>query len=104
MGADDEIFQKDIVSSCPSINGRPVAEALMSFSQLGFPGVSILGPAKVALQIDDYPHQYLSKPFDRETKPTGCVLVWKLHSGARVPDPLFVTLGIENLELTRVCV
>jgi len=103
MGADDSIFEKKIVSKCSSINGRFISEALMSISQLGFPGVSILGKIKSPGVFNDYPRQYLAKPFDREVKPHNCVLVWNMSDQAESGDRLYLKVEGDTLSIQKIC-
>ena len=103
MGADDSVFEKKIESKCSSINGRPVSESLMSVSQLGFPGVSILGQIKSPGMFSDYPRQYLAKPFDREVKPLNCVLVWHTSDQAKSGDTLYLEVGNDTLGIQKIC-
>ena len=103
MGADDSVFEKKIESKCSSINGRPVSESLMSVSQLGFPGVSILGQIKSPGIFSDYPRQYLAKPFDREVKPLNCVLVWHTSDQAKSGDTLYLEVGNDTLGIQKIC-
>lgn len=103
MGADDSIFEKRIDSNCSTIDGRPISESLMSLSQLGFPGVSILGKLNNGDTYEDYPRQYLAKPFGREVAPTGCVLVWRPSQKDELGTGLHLKLGTEVLIVERIC-
>lgn len=103
MGADDSIFEKRFDSNCSSIDGRPISEALMSFSQLGFPGVSILGKTNDGDVYEDYPRQYLAKSFGREVAPTGCVLVWRPSQKDELATGLHLKLGTQVLIVERIC-
>jgi hypothetical protein len=103
MGADDSIFEKRIDSKCSTIDGRPISESLMSLSQLGFPGVSILGKPNNGDTYEDYPRQYLANPFGREVAPTGCVLVWRPSQKNELGTGLHLKLGSEVLVVEKIC-
>jgi hypothetical protein len=103
MGADDSIFELKFHSSCSTLDGRPISEALMSFSQLGFPGVSILGKPKEGDIYDDYPRQYLAKPFGRQVQPQGCVLVWRPSPKNETPIGLQLKFGKQVLLVQKIC-
>ena len=103
MGADDSIFEMKIESKCSSMKDRPVSEAIMSMSQLGFPGVSILGKIKVPGVFNDYPRQYLAKPFDREAKPTSCILVWNTSDKVKSGNTLYLEVGDDSLGIQKIC-
>lgn len=104
MGAEDSVFEKKIESECSSVNGRPLSEALMSVSQLGFPGVSTLGQIKSPGNFEDYPRQYLAKPFEREVKPPNCVLVWGTLDKFKSRNELYLKLGNNTVTIQKVCV
>lgn len=103
MGAEDSVFEKRFDSKCPSLDQRPVSEAIMSISQLGFPGVSILGPVKGSEGFPDYPRQYLARPFEREVLPNGCVLIWADKGSTDSKNFLIMNLGGELMKLKVVC-
>jgi hypothetical protein len=75
----------------------------MSFSQLGFPGVSILGPIKKSEGFPDYPRQYLARPFEREVLPNECVFVWGAIEPGDSKHNLIVNLGGELMGIKVVC-
>ena len=103
MGAEDSIFKMNLNSNCSSLNGRPISEALMSFSQLGFPGVSILGKPAVGNIYDDYPRQYLAKPFGREVAPKSCVLVWRPSPKNEPVNAFYLKFGGQVLLVEKRC-
>ena len=80
MSADDEVLDLKIKSPCGEFNDRPITDALLSFSQLGFPGVSTLGAISETTLSQSYPYQYFAQPFNRASKPTVCVINWQLKS------------------------
>lgn len=103
MGAEDSVFEKKIESKCSSVNGRPLSEALLSVSQLGFPSVSILGQIKSPGIFEDSPRQYLAKPFEREVKPPNCVLVWGTLDKFKPGNELYLKLGNNTVTIQKVC-
>jgi hypothetical protein len=81
MSSDAEVLDMVIKSPCDDLDGRPLTDALLSFSQLGFPGVSILGSITNTNSSTSYPYQYFAEPFNRENKPLVCVVNWQLKTG-----------------------
>jgi hypothetical protein len=74
MSASPEIFELEINSNCSEIHGRPLTDALLSFSQLGFPGVSLLGPIAKSPVTPSYPYEFFAEPYNRVSKPSACLI------------------------------
>jgi len=101
--AESNVFEQKIFSNCSSIAGRPLTDVIMSFSQLGFQGVSSLGRIKNEEITAEYSRFYLAEPFNRERLPDRCVLVWNLVEDNVVPENLFITFGGSTLQIKEIC-
>jgi hypothetical protein len=101
--AESNVFEQKIDSTCSSIVGRPLTDAIMSFSQLGFQGVSSLGRIKNEAITAEYSRFYLAEPFNRERLPDRCVLVWNLVKDNAVPENLSITFGGSTLQIKEIC-
>jgi hypothetical protein len=101
--AEDDVFERQIASRCSSITGRPITDIIMSFSQLGFQGVSSLGPIKNEASTTEYSRFYLAEPFNRKLMPDRCILVWNLVENNSNLENLSIYFEGSTLEIREIC-